>query len=77
MADSSLRKDRLVKLRLYALAGVPEYWIVDLDNDLVHVHRHPSAGAYAEVTSHPRGETLACAAFPDVAVTTDLLLPPR
>lgn len=30
VADSSLRFDRDVKLRFYALAGVPEVWIIDV-----------------------------------------------
>ena len=46
VADSSLAFDRTVKLRLYARAGIPEVWIVDLTTDGVLVHRGPSGRAY-------------------------------
>lgn len=37
LSPSSLRRDRLVKLRLYQRAGVREYWIVDPENRTVQV----------------------------------------
>lgn len=37
LSPSSLRSDRLVKLRLYQRAGVREYWIVDPENKTVQV----------------------------------------
>jgi Uma2 family endonuclease len=77
VADSSLRKDRLVKLRLYATAGVPEYWIVDLESDVVLVHREPRDAGYAQVTRHASGDNLSPLAFPDIVVPTSTLLPPR
>jgi Uma2 family endonuclease len=77
VAESSLRNDRLVKTRLYAEAAVPEYWVVDLENDQVHVHRQPAAGNYQQINSHARGASLTLLAFPEILVATDLLLPPR
>jgi Uma2 family endonuclease len=50
IADSSLNFDRAVKLPLYARAGIPEVWIVDLTTDTVHVHRNPSGLGYGSVT---------------------------
>ena len=35
VAESSLAYDRSTKLRLYAEAGIPEYWIVDMDSRTV------------------------------------------
>jgi len=77
VADSSLRRDRLIKPRLYAAAGVIEYWIVDLDSDAVHVHREPHDVGYGQVTRHVRDDRLALLAFPDVVLCTDDLLPSR
>lgn len=40
VADTSVRKDR-AKASIYAAAGVPEYWIINLVNEQVEVHRDP------------------------------------
>ena len=41
LSDSSLSYDRNEKARVYAQAGIPEYWIVNLKADVVEVHRDP------------------------------------
>ncbi len=52
ISRSSLRKDLGVKARIYAAAGVPEYWVVDVAHGVVHRHREPSAAGYGEVVVH-------------------------
>ncbi len=51
VSDTTLRKDLDVKMPLYARHGVPEVWIVDLQNDRVRFHRTPQGGGYRDVTS--------------------------
>ncbi|CAN5923366.1 hypothetical protein BH11MYX4_BH11MYX4_55950 [soil metagenome] len=68
IAASSLRKDRLVKAPLYAASSVREYWIVNVPERVIEVHRGPTAGGWASVTRHEHGETIAPEAFPDVNV---------
>ena len=41
VADSSLKRDRTTKLRLYAEAGVNVYWIVNLVDRCVEVYTEP------------------------------------
>ena len=55
IAESSLRLDRKVKRRLYAGADIPEYWIVNLIERQVEVHRRPipAEGRYAEIEIVP------------------------
>lgn len=49
VADSSLAKDRTVKLPLYAAAGIPETWIVNLEEECVEIYTGPSAEGYGQV----------------------------
>lgn len=58
VADSSLRKDRRLKRDIYAEAGVPEYWIVDLTTMVVEVYTEPSAGAYGKIEYRKDGNVL-------------------
>jgi Uma2 family endonuclease len=74
---SSIRKDRLVKPAIYAAAGVPEYWVVDLTADTLVVMREPGPAGYARAQTYVRGEVLELVAFPDVRLAVDDVLPPR
>jgi Uma2 family endonuclease len=47
VAESSYRLDRESKASLYARAGIPEYWIVDLVHDALEVHREAEASPIA------------------------------
>ena len=64
VADSSRRADREQKIPLYARAGIPEVWLVDLPRDVIEVYRDPAAGAYGTVQTVARGETLALLKLP-------------
>ncbi|CAN5245436.1 Uma2 family endonuclease [soil metagenome] len=46
VAMSSLRRDRLAKLPLYATAGIPEYWIVVAPGREVEIYTQPRNGTY-------------------------------
>ena len=48
VAESSLVYDRTVKLPNYALAGITEYWIVNLIDEQIEVYRKPSGRTYQE-----------------------------
>jgi Uma2 family endonuclease len=71
VADSSLRKDRGVKARLYAAAGTPEYWIVNIADRAVEVHRAARDGAYREIIVCRSGDTMTVTAFPDIQIAVD------
>jgi Uma2 family endonuclease len=75
VADSSYRFDRRVKLPLYARAGVPDVWIVDLTRDVVEVHRDPSAAGYALERRVERGGSITPLGFPDLVLAVDAFLP--
>ncbi|HEX9548497.1 MAG TPA: Uma2 family endonuclease [Acidimicrobiales bacterium] len=69
VAESSLAYDRSTKLRLYAAAGIPEYWVVDCAAESIEVHRTPDAGGYRDVSRVTGAATVSLQAFPDVALT--------
>ena len=77
VADSSLKQDRLTKAMIYAAAGVPEYWIVNIPGQQVEVHRDPDPAArrYRTVTMVRRGGRIELVSFPDTSVAADDLLP--
>jgi Uma2 family endonuclease len=77
VADSSLKQDRLTKRAIYAAAGIPEYWIVNLPNDCVEIRKQPEPAArrYATTTIARRGDTIEAGLLPGVHVTVDDLLP--
>lgn len=77
VAYSSLDFDLGRKRRLYALAGVPEYWVIDVDARRVHVHRDPVGSSYQTVAVVEDGGSVAPVAFPDVVVPLSALFVPR
>jgi Uma2 family endonuclease len=72
VSQTSLRKDRGIKARIYAEAGVPEYWVVDVAGGVVHVHSDPLDGRYRTITVHGRGAILEAVGVP---VPVDDVLP--
>jgi Uma2 family endonuclease len=66
VSDSTLRTDLGRKARIYADAGVAEYWVVDVKNLVVYVHRDPAAGRYASRRVLGPGERIHGAFAPEV-----------
>jgi Uma2 family endonuclease len=74
ISASSLRFDQNIKLPRYAAVGIPEVWIADLQNNILHVHREPGGQAYkTELTLRP-GDSVSPLGFPDVSLKVDELL---
>lgn len=59
VSDTTLEYDRQVKLPLYARAGVPEVWIVNLQDERVETYAAPAGGAYQFSHAAARGEEVA------------------
>ncbi len=73
VADSSLAYDRQVKLPLYAAAGIPEAWLVDLAARRVERYTEPHADGYATRLPIGRGGTVASTTVPGIALPMDTL----
>jgi Uma2 family endonuclease len=82
VAESSYEVDRHYKMSLYARAGVPEYWIVDVARDRLEVHRDPVASseatlgwAYSRVEILSRSGTVRTLLAPERPIRVEHLLP--
>lgn len=75
VAVTSLAADKTVKADLYAAAGQPEYWLVDVENRCVLVHRDPKNGRYATIRTFAAGESVSCLKLPDLDVPVAEILP--
>lgn len=76
VSDATLRDDLTTKMRLYARAGVAEYWVLDVTSRRLIVHRQPTNGAYGEIAAFLEDETLASLAAPSQTIRVANLLPP-
>ncbi|WP_038056344.1 Uma2 family endonuclease [Thermus amyloliquefaciens] len=68
VADTSLEFDREVKLPLYAEAGIPEVWLVNLKEGLLEVYREPREGRYRSIRLLSPSEPATPLAFPEVSL---------
>jgi Uma2 family endonuclease len=68
VADSTLPKDLGLKAALYARAGVPESWVVDVDGCVIHQMWSPEADGYAHRREVAFGERIEAATIEGLAV---------
>ena len=73
ISDSSLRKDRGIKQAIYAAAGVPEYWIFDVQHDVVEVYTKPRGETYEQLQTLRAGDVLRPTTIPELAIPLDEL----
>jgi Uma2 family endonuclease len=77
VSESSLAFDLGRKRKAYAEAGVREYWIVNLEEDVLEVFRQPEGGKYAVALRFGLGESVSPLVFEDVVVPAAEIIPPR
>jgi len=65
VAETSVRYDRDKKLPLYARAGIPEVWLVDLPGRALYICRSPGRGGFAEIAKAGDLSALSPALMPD------------
>lgn len=77
VADSSLIQDRLTKAPLYAAAGIPEYWVVNLRDRCVEVQCRPipAERRYGESRIARPGDMLEVVAIPAAAIAVAEIFP--
>lgn len=68
VSDTSADYDREVKLPLYAQAGLPEVWLIDLQKGHIEVYAHPADGTYQETVEVAADATLTSPTIPQLAL---------
>jgi Uma2 family endonuclease len=74
VADSTLDYDRSVKALLYSRSDIFEYWIVNLQDNVIEVHRQPNPSGYQIIQSYQRGMDIEVMALPGLGLTVDRIL---
>lgn len=67
-SNSSLEKDLKIKSKIYAEAGIVEYWVVNLQQKQLIIFRTPQNGEYTS-ESIATEETIRSIAFPDLEIS--------
>jgi Uma2 family endonuclease len=75
ISDSTLAGDTGIKARNYARYGIPEYWVVNIRDRTVIVHRQPVPGGYGSIISFDDTTTIAPLAAPNAVIRVADLLP--
>ena len=68
VADTSADYDREVKLPLYAQAGLPEVWLIDLQKGCIEVYARPQGDAYQQRVEVAADATLTSPTIPQLAL---------
>lgn len=67
VSDSTLKYDRDSKVPLYAEAGIPEVWIINLPNNIIEIHQKPSNGLYQLVKIFKPDEVVKSEKLPNLS----------
>ncbi len=74
VADTTAAYDLRIKSRLYALHGVPAYWVFDLEAGLLRSFSAPQGDTYAEAIPTAAPGSVALPGLPDCIVDLSGLL---
>ena len=75
ISDATLAYDQNEKGPLYAAAGIPEYWIVDVNTRRLLVYRDPQPAGYASLQTFTTRDAVSPLAAPDALLPVTSLLP--
>lgn len=73
----SLKDDLSRKARIYANAGIPEYWVIDVKAREVVLHRSPASGVYEDVKRVSRLANVRSTAVPELVLDLRGIFPKK
>jgi Uma2 family endonuclease len=68
VAASSLGRDAAVKMPIYAAAGITDYWIADVDRDVLIMHRQPAGNRYKDIQEYSGNAAVNALATPGLTI---------
>ena len=74
VSDSTAKYDSTVKASLYAEAGIPEYWILNVKQDVLVIHSEPADGTYRQVRVAHREDTVSLQKLPNISFPVEEIL---
>jgi Uma2 family endonuclease len=74
VADSSVEYDRNIKIPLYAEAGIPEVWLINLLEETIEIYTRPLDDTYQEMLVIKRGESLVAKSIPNLTIDANAVL---
>ena len=74
VSDSSVDYDRDIKIPLYARAGIPEVWLVDINAERIEIYRDPVGDGYRTTWLAARGDTVSPLLPEGIAISVDEIL---
>jgi Uma2 family endonuclease len=76
VADTTLAHDIGDKARVYARAGILEYWVIDLESSRLRIFRDPDGEEFRQIRIVEAGDTVSLCSLPELEFqVADLLLP--
>lgn len=75
VSDSTLPFDLSTKAALYAPAGIIDYWVADVTDRRMVVHRNPLNGHYRSITAYTEDEKIASLAAPHASLSLREIFP--
>ena len=77
VSDTTAQHDSTTKRDLYARAGVPEYWVLDVRRRVLRTHRRLANGQYGEIVELTEGDAARIESLPEHAINVADLLPAK
>lgn len=74
VSDSTARYDREEKTLLYAQAGIPELWLINVRREIIEIYTQPDKGNYRNIQIYQHGESIRSITLPDLQIAVDEIL---
>lgn len=74
VSDTTVQFDRNVKVPLYARAGIPEVWLIDLQQNTIEIYAQPAGGVYQVQRQVGRGAQLTAETISQLSLSVDAIL---